>query len=490
MWFNSFDFAVFFVIVFSLYWLLQRWRSRGLRAQNSILLVASYFFYGYWDWRFLSLIFISTLVDYIAGLKMQHAIELGGPEGHRKKRLWLVVSLVKSLGLLGFFKYYNFFTASLTAALAPIGIDASILRLGIVLPVGISFYLFQTMSYTIDIYRGNMKPVRGLTGFLDFALFVSFFPQLVAGPIERASALLPQVRARRHFNPRQFGDGLHLIFWGLFEKVFVADNLARFVDTIFHKGADPTGFAVIAGVWAFAFQIYCDFAGYSDIARGAAKCLGFELRLNFDHPYIAKNPSDFWRRWHISLSTWLRDYLYIPLGGNRGGKIKTYRNLALTMLLGGLWHGAAWNFVFWGAYQGAVLMIHRALSPLLARLRIPLAAPLRWLWHLVRVLFMFQVICIGWLFFRASHHTAGQIWDLLRRAFTLAGDVDWALLLPLAKFAGPLLLIDLLQVAARRAELHRLAFIPVYVKCVAYTVLFYLLAFYGAAAQSFIYFQF
>jgi D-alanyl-lipoteichoic acid acyltransferase DltB (MBOAT superfamily) len=489
LWFNSLDFAVFFATVFTLYWLAQRLR-RGLRIQNTILLIASYFFYGYWDWRFLSLIFISTLVDFIAGLGMQRAVEMGGAAGRSRRRWWLVISMVKSLGMLGFFKYYGFFVDSFIAAVEPFGLDATVLRLDVVLPVGISFFTFQTMSYTIDIYRGEMKPVRGLFGFLDFALFVSLFPQLVAGPIERASALLPQVLARRRFDPRQFTDGLNLIFWGLFEKVFVADNLARFVDTVFKEGADPTGFAVIAGVWAFAFQIYCDFAGYSDIARGCAKCLGFELRLNFNHPYIAVNPSDFWRRWHISLSTWLRDYLYIPLGGNRRGTARTYWNLWLTMLLGGLWHGARWNFVYWGAYHGVVLMMHRMLKPLLDRLHVPQAAAVRIGWHVFKVVFMFQVVCVGWLLFRASNHNAGEIAVLFHKAFALEGAIDWSLLLPLAKFAGPLIAIDLLQVAAGRSELHRVAGVPGWVKCTVYAVMFYLFAFYGAAAESFIYFQF
>ncbi|MFO7898314.1 MAG: MBOAT family O-acyltransferase, partial [Planctomycetota bacterium] len=359
-----------------------------------------------------------------------------------------------------------------------------------VLPVGISFYTFQTMSYTIDIYRERMRPVRGWIGFLDFALFVAFFPQLVAGPIERASALLPQIRNRRRFSGGQFGDGLHLIFWGLVKKVFVADNLALYVDKIFDPGADPAGFAVIAGVWMFAFQIYCDFSGYSDIARGAAKCMGIEIRLNFNHPYIATSPREFWQRWHISLSTWLRDYLYIPLGGNRHGTAKTYRNLSLTMLLGGLWHGAQWNFVFWGAYHGVVLMLHRALRPVLERLRVPLAAPVRWAWHGVQMLFMFHVVCLGWLFFRAKQHSAAEIWELVRRAFTLAGEVDGSLALPLLTYAGPLMLVDLAQILAGREEIHRVQRVPDWVKCAAYSVFFYLFAYHGATAESFIYFQF
>jgi len=323
---------------------------------------------------------------------------------------------------------------------------------------------------------------------------VAFFPQLVAGPIERASALLPQMLRKRRFDFYQFQDGLHLIFWGLFKKVFVADNLARFVNGIFGPKAaeyvsiDPSGFAVICGICAFAFQIYCDFSGYSDIARGCAKCLGFELRLNFNHPYVAINPRDFWRRWHISLSTWLRDYLYIPLGGNRGGSAKTYRNLALTMLLGGLWHGAEWSYVAWGAYQGVLLMAHRLLEPILARLSWAKGRVLEGVWHLVKILFMFQLICVGWLFFRAR--SVGQALDMMRRVWTWQGTADWSLVLPLLGYAGPLLFFELLQSTLEQDELHRLEPVPAWIKCTGYAMVFYLLAFYGATAQTFIYFQF
>ena len=268
------------------------------------------------------------------------------------------------------------------------------------------------------------------------------------------------------------------------------DNLARVVDEVFTVGADPTGFAVICGVWAFAFQIYCDFSGYSDIARGCAKCMGIELRLNFNHPYVAVNPRDFWARWHMSLSTWLRDYLYIPLGGNRRGKFNTYRNLSITMLLGGLWHGAAWNFVLWGAYHGAVLIVHRLLRPVLGRLALPLGRVLGAAWHLAKVMFMFQVVCLGWLFFRARDHSTSDMFGMMRDALCLRGPVDFALLLPLLRFAGPLIIIEIIQHAAGRDDLHRVRRIPAWVKCLAYGVFFYLFAFYGASAQSFIYFQF
>ncbi len=465
----------------TLYWLLP------LRWQNVMLLAASYFFYGYWDYRFLSLIAISTMVDYVAGQKIHQAAEEGGPGAARRKKLWLIASMCTNLGLLGFFKYFNFFIGSLEDVLAGFDVDAKMLHLEIVLPVGISFYTFQTMSYTIDIYRGLMKPTRRL---VEFALFVAFFPQLVAGPIERATALLPQILKKRRFDSRRFLDGVHLIFWGLFKKMFVADNLARVVDEVFTVGADPTGFAVICGVWAFAFQIYCDFSGYSDIARGCAKCMGIELRLNFNHPYVAVDPRDFWARWHMSLSTWLRDYLYIPLGGNRRGKVNTYRNLSITMLLGGLWHGAAWNFVLWGAYHGAVLIVHRLLQPIFQRMSFPLGRVLGAAWHLAKVMFMFQVVCLGWLFFRARDHSTSDMFAMMRDALCLRGPVDFALLLPLLRFAGPLLIIEIIQHVTARDDLHRVRSVPAWIKCLAYGVFFYLFAFYGASAQSFIYFQF
>jgi D-alanyl-lipoteichoic acid acyltransferase DltB (MBOAT superfamily) len=402
----------------------------------------------------------------------------------RARRPWLLASVVVNLGLLGVFKYFNFFAGSLTTALGQLGIDAGLLRLDITLPVGISFYTFQTMSYTIDIYRGKLAPTRR---FFDFALFVSYFPQLVAGPIERASVLLPQILSRRSFRRAQLGDGLQLIFWGLFKKVYVADNLAPVVDRVFAAPA-PSGFDVLVGTYCFAFQIYCDFSGYSDIARGLAKCMGMELRLNFDHPYVAANPSDFWRRWHVSLSSWLRDYLYISLGGNRGGSLRTYRNLCLTMLLGGLWHGAAWNFVLWGAYQGALLVVHRLLAPLLPLARAAGSLLAAGGLHLLKVLLLFQCTCYGWLLFRAR--SMAQISTMTRALVCWRGSADVSLLKPLARFAGPLLVLDILQHASGTDDLHRLPGVPAAVKCIAYTGVFYLFAFYGASAQSFIYFQF
>ncbi len=410
MLFNSWTFLAFILPVLGLYHCL------GRRRQNQVLLVASYTFYGAWDWRFLSLIWLSTLVDYVVGLRLARA-----RDPVHKRRL-LILSLLVNLGMLGFFKYCNFFVESGTDLLAALGWEFLAPRLDIVLPVGISFYTFQTLSYTLDVHRGRLQACRDP---LDFALFVAFFPQLVAGPIERAAALLPQMQQPRRTSADQWVEGLWLILWGLFKKVVVADNLAVFVDAVF-SGGELGFWRVLLGTYAFAYQIYGDFSGYSDIARGLAKLMGFELLLNFQQPYLATDPSDFWRRWHISLSTWLRDYLYIPLGGNRRGPGRTYLNLMLTMLLGGLWHGARWNFVLWGAYHGGLLALHRRFFH--GRSRWP-----RWL----RQLGMFHLTCLGWLFFRAT--SLAQIRQLLG-AFASNFSVDAATL----RFLPQLLLLPAL----------------------------------------------
>jgi D-alanyl-lipoteichoic acid acyltransferase DltB (MBOAT superfamily) len=396
VYFNSLHFILFFFGVLALTWPLRK----AVPARNLLLLIASYYFYGCWDWRFLSLIVVSTLVDYLVGLAFD--IDRVDPDVRpvrtRRHKLLLVASLVTNLGLLGFFKYFGFFVDSFQNLLSALGLHIGVTTLHIVLPVGISFYTFQTLSYTIDLYRGKITTERSL---LNFGLFVAFFPQLVAGPIERASRLLPQIRAATHFGWEKFQTGIYLIGWGLFKKVVIADNIGKVADQVF-ASQDPTGIEVIIAVYSFAIQIYCDFSGYSDIARGVARCLGFELILNFNLPYFATNPSDFWRRWHISLSTWLRDYLYISLGGNRYGSRRTYINLMATMVLGGLWHGAAWTFVVWGIYHGALLCIHRAAEPLLERYT---TFKSRWAvtaWFWIRVIFFFQLVCVSWLLFRAE----------------------------------------------------------------------------------------
>ena len=351
MQFNSVAFLLFFAAVYGLYLVLTH------RAQNVLLLAASYVFYGWWDWRFLGLIALSTAVDYTCGLRIA-AADADTARGRRTRRVWLGLSCATNLGLLGFFKYWNFFADSAAAALGTAGFMADWVTLNVVLPVGISFYTFQTLGYTVDVYRGAVRAERNP---LNFALFVSFFPQLVAGPIERANVLLPQLARPRKITGERLARGGWLILKGFYLKVVLADNIAPFVKPVFDDPGAYRGLTVAVAILGAALQIYGDFAGYSAIARGVAKWLGVDLMQNFARPYFAVNPSDFWRRWHISLSTWLRDYLYIPLGGNRGGEAKTYRNLAATMLLGGLWHGAAWNFVAWGAYHGALLCAHRPL---------------------------------------------------------------------------------------------------------------------------------
>ena len=397
MLFNSFIFWIFFFTVFALYLRLPHCQ------QNFLLLAASYIFYGYWDWRFLSLILISTVVDFFAAQKIYTSPEVG-------KKRYLFISVATNLGILGFFKYFNFFSDQLVAALSLLGMQPSITALDIILPVGISFYTFQTMSYTIDVYYSQTKPTKN---FLDFALYVTFFPQLVAGPIERSFRLLPQIALPRERRPENLHEGLYLISLGLFKKVIIADNLAPFVDLIFSSpSTELTGFDCLIGIYAFAAQIYCDFSGYSAIARGLAKMLGFDLMLNFNLPYFAKSPTEFWRRWHISLSTWLRDYLYIPLGGNKKGIGKTARNLFITMGLGGLWHGAAWNFIIWGLYHGVLLVVYRVVGNVIPGWKIT-APPNRRMVNLLQMVFFFQLTALGWLFFRAN--SAVQIASFLNK---------------------------------------------------------------------------
>jgi len=387
MTFVSFEFCVLFGLVFLTYW------STGRRTQNLILLVASYVFYGWWDWRFLSLIAASTVLDWVVSLGIDRSHSPG------RRRALILVSLVANLTLLGFFKYFNFFTESFKAMLEGFGLGgaADLPTLEIILPVGISFYTFQTLSYTIDVYRGQLKACRSL---VDFSLYVSFFPQLVAGPIERATHFLPQIYRDRTLTWDQVARGSYLILFGCFKKLAVADGVSPFVDAVF-ADSGARGGEVLLAVYLFAFQIYADFSAYSDIARGTSKLLGFDLMVNFRVPYFSSNPSEFWRRWHISLSSWLRDYLYIPLGGNRRGRVRTYGNLMLTMLLGGLWHGAAWNFVLWGAYQGALLCGFRLWMG---------DAPARpsgsWPWRLVKIFLFFQLVCFGWLLFRCDSFAA------------------------------------------------------------------------------------
>ena len=474
MVFTSLHFVVFFAVVYAAYRVLPH------RAQNVMLLSASYYFYGSWNWRFLSLLIGSTVVDFLVGLYLGRATD------PRRRKLALTLSLVFNLGMIGVFKYFGFFQASLVALGDLVGWHFDPLTIRVVLPIGISFYTFMTISYVIDVYRREIPPT---THLLDFALFVAYFPHLVAGPILRASLLLPQIEQPRTITRQQITSGLWLIGWGCFQKMFVADNLAPLVDTVFGPSATPTGADVVVAAWAFAFQIYGDFAGYSNIARGTSRLMGIELNVNFRFPYFVVSPQAFWRNWHISLSTWLRDYLYIPLGGSREGRWKTQRNLMITMALGGLWHGAAWTFVLWGLYQGAVLVAARAIQQWAARaglvVRAGLSVP-----HVVLGVVMFHVTCLGWLIFRAeSFDQLARFVGLVIHDFRPTQATVDSLLVPLLLIVAPLLPIHVFQ-ARRDSEDAPLA-LPIVVRYALYAALFWLVLLWGDfEGAQFIYFQF
>ena len=468
MVFTSLHFVVFFAVVYAIYRVLPH------RGQNWLLVIASYYFYAAWDWRFLSLLVGSTVVDYAVA----RAIDTARDSRRRKHLLWL--SLAFNFGMLGFFKYFDFFADSLARVFDALGWHLDPITLHVILPIGISFYTFMSVSYVIDVYRREIPATKSL---LDFAVFVAFFPHLVAGPILRASLLLPQISAPRRIAARQIRDGAWLIAWGVFQKMFVADNLAGLVESVFGTSATPSGGDVLVASYAFAFQIYGDFAGYSNMARGMSKLMGIELNVNFRFPYFVTSPQAFWRHWHISLSTWLRDYLYIPLGGNRGSSAATKRNLMITMALGGLWHGAAWTFVLWGLYQGLVLVVARAISE---RGRTLTAT-----WqHVLLGVVMFHVTCYGWLIFRAR--SVGQIADFTGLLLTRPGlsATGWdALVVPLFLTVFPLLIVHVHQ--ARHDDELSIFQWPRPVRYALFGAIGYLVLLFGDfEGAEFIYFQF
>ena len=443
-----------------------------------MLLVASCVFYGFWDWRFLFLMFSSITVDYLCARKIQASDE----PGIRKR--FLLLSIVVNLSILGFFKYFNFFTHSFQSLLNNLGFHLHLRVLNIILPIGISFYTFEAMSYVIDVYKKKMAPARN---YLDYTLFVTYFPHLIAGPIMRAKDLLPQITSPRVVTVRGFFDGCYIFFWGLFQKVFVADNLARLVDPVFDSPGPHHGLQVILAIYAFAFQIYCDFAGYSNMARGLGRCMGFNIMVNFNFPYIAKNPREFWQRWHISLSTWLRDYLYVPLGGNQHGTVSTYRNLLITMLFGGLWHGAAWTFVAWGAYHGFLLIVHRTLAPLFSRMAGRSRIFATKTWQAIKVLFFFHLVCFGWFLFRAA--SISQAYRMLRDAIFNTHIVHGLGVKVLIFFVFPLIVIEAFQYVKK--DFMIVLRWPVPVRTFIYVMIFYSIVIFGVHnAQNFIYFQF
>jgi len=389
MVFNSLEFLFFFIVVFVVYWTLTR------KWQNYLLLIASYCFYGSWNWKFLFLIFISTVCDY----KLSQLICC--TKSRSGKRLYLWTSVFVNLSILGFFKYYNFFIQDALAFFSCFGFDYNPLVLSIILPVGISFYTLQTMAYTIDVYREKIPPSKH---FFDYALFVSFFPQLVSGPIERASHLIPEIQRERSFDYKQFQEGVFLILIGLYKKLVVADQLAIYVN---HAIIGQTNYKLLLCIYFFAFQIYCDFSGYTDIARGTAKLLGFEIRINFNRPYFSKSLAEFWRRWHISLSTWFRDYVYIPMGGSRVSVRKYFAAIMAVFLLSGLWHGAKWTFVIWGCIHGFLFLCERVVRK---KVNLGKYVPFRYIVDALRILIIFHLVCFAWIFFRAnSLHMAVEI---------------------------------------------------------------------------------
>ncbi len=470
MLFDSTAYILFLILVVLLYWRLP------FRKQNYMLLAASYFFYGWWDWRFLFLMAGSTLVDYFVARKMASA------SGERTRRFLLYFSLILNFSFLGVFKYFNFFVDSAGHLAALLGLKqtpVSVWR--ILLPPGISFYTFQEVAYIVDVYHRKVEPAKSL---VDYALFISLFPHLIAGPIQRPSHLLPQVQKERAWDGAKAFDGLILILEGLFRKVVIADNCALIANAIFAGSfGGPNTMTVLLGTFAFAWQIYGDFSGYSSIARGSAQLLGFHFMVNFRQPYLAESLQDFWRRWHISLSTWLRDYLYIPLGGNRLGKVRTYLNLMLTMLLGGLWHGASWTFVVWGGIHGVGLAVERFFAG-----KREVAATPSFFGRWARRIFIFNLVCLAWIFFRIPSFSGA--WE------QLVGLLNWqwnpaymTALVFLAVYILSLFLLDL-QLEASNGE-HVFATYPYSLRVLTGIGFCVLITLFGANQESaFIYFRF
>ena len=483
MLFNSIDFAIFLPIVFILYWFVTK---KNLRLQNILLLVASYVFYGWWDWRFLSLIVFSSFVDYFVG------IWLSKTEQNHQRKILLWISIFVNIGFLGFFKYFNFFSQSFADAFTLFGRHMEPSRLNIILPVGISFYTFQTLSYSIDVYRRKLEPTKDIISFFSF---VSFFPQLVAGPIERATNLLPQFYKKRNFDYRMAADGMRQILWGLFKKVVIADNAATYANEIFNNYEDYSGSTLFLGSVFFAFQIYGDFSGYSDIAIGTSRLFGFNLKQNFAFPYFSRDIAEFWRRWHISLSTWFRDYVYIPLGGSRGGTWMKIRNTFIIFLVSGFWHGANWTFLVWGflnaLYFLPLLLLNRnrihtdvaALGKIMASFK-----------EIFQISTTFFITVIAWVFFRADNISIA--FNILREIFSSTSLTLPSLPRGVNNFEfliNILLVIFFITIEwLQRDKKHgmELRLKNSYVKWAFYTLILIFITLFAGNSQEFIYFQF
>lgn len=487
MTFTTLTFLFFLAITFALYWSL-----RNRRAQNVLLVIASYFFYGWWDWRFCGLMLAASLLDYAIGLGIDRS------ENPRQRKILLAIGLTGNLAMLGFFKYFNFFAENFQAMAASIGWHVSPPVVRVLLPVGISFYTFQTMSYSIDIYRRKMPATKQIVEYL---AYVSFFPQLVAGPIERATNLLPQFFRLRTFDHDRAVDGCRQALWGFFKKMLIADNLAPVVDKIFSQPSAYTGGELCVATVFFAFQIYCDFSAYSDIASGVARLFGFELMRNFATPYFSQSLGEFWRRWHISLTTWFKDYVYVPLGGNRVSPRRRAVNVMITFLLSGIWHGASWNFVAWGAFNG-LAVLPETIRGRRTTLHVNDAAGGEGLLPnrkaLVRIIFTFAIVCIGWVFFRANK--LSDAWLILSRMVSEALYLEGYFLgwehvqdQPLGSYLVLALVIMIIFEWTQRSRPHPLHFShwPQPVRWATYLGLSVVLVLFGTYSSTrFIYFQF
>jgi alginate O-acetyltransferase complex protein AlgI len=478
MLFNSIDFAIFLPIVFCIYWFVV---NKSIRLQNFFMILAGYVFYGWWDWRFLALLFVSTIVDFSVG------IALGNEDRTSRRKLLISISLLTNLGMLGFFKYYNFFLDAFVDAFTFMGGKISPRSLNVILPVGISFYSFQTLSYTLDVYRKRIPPTKD---FLAFTAFVSFFPQLVAGPIERAAHMIPQFHVKRYFEYDKAVDGVRQILWGLFKKMVIADNCAEYANHIFNNSANYSGSTLVIGAVFFAFQIYCDFSGYSDIAIGTARLFGFGLMRNFAYPYFARDIAEFWRRWHISLTTWFRDYLYIPLGGSKGSTWKRVRNTFIIFLVSGFWHGANWTFIAWGLINAIYFLPllltgkHRIYLGEVAKDRI-----FPTLKEFFQMLGTFAISTFAWIFFRAQD---------ISHAFSYIGGIfSWSLFeYPKIHPRNIILLLILFIIMEWNGRDKQYAIEntglkwPQPLRHVFYYLIVISILYFGGKEQQFIYFQF